>query len=73
MFEQEPVVEDGEIVLSDAPGLGLSFDARVLDRAQPRGADFHHAAGSHWAAARGIAARRRVRLGIEEGSDKSIA
>lgn len=32
MFEQEPVVEDGEIVLSDAPGLGLSFDAEALDR-----------------------------------------
>ena len=32
MFEQEPIVEDGEIVLSSAPGLGLSFDAKALDR-----------------------------------------
>ncbi len=32
MFEQEPVVEDGEIVLSDASGLGLSFDALAFDR-----------------------------------------
>ncbi len=31
MFEQELIVEDGEIVLSDAPGLGLSFDSRALD------------------------------------------
>lgn len=30
LFEQEIEMEDGEILLSEAPGFGLSFDARAL-------------------------------------------
>ena len=53
MFEQEPVVEDGEIVLSDAPGLGLSFDARALDRCAARALERNgeHECGGNAAAA----------------------
>ena len=32
MFKQTPVLEDGQLVVPDRPGLGLEFDPEVLDR-----------------------------------------
>ena len=32
MFTQEPVIEDGELVLPQGPGLGIEFDEEALDR-----------------------------------------
>ena len=32
MFTEEPKIEDGMMVLSDKPGLGIEFDEEALDR-----------------------------------------
>lgn len=36
LFKEVPAVEDGEIVLSERPGLGLEFDHAAIDKLQPR-------------------------------------
>jgi L-alanine-DL-glutamate epimerase-like enolase superfamily enzyme len=37
LFTDEPNVEDGEIVLSDMPGLGIEFDDAKLDHYEVAG------------------------------------
>ena len=36
LFKEVPPVEDGEIVLSEQPGLGLEFDHAAIDKLQPQ-------------------------------------
>lgn len=36
LFKEVPSVEDGEIVLSERPGLGLEFDHAAIDKLQPK-------------------------------------
>lgn len=36
LFKEVPLVEDGEIVLSEQPGLGLEFDHAAIDKLQPQ-------------------------------------
>jgi L-alanine-DL-glutamate epimerase-like enolase superfamily enzyme len=34
LFEEVPAIEEGQIVVPDRPGLGLSFDQAALQRYQ---------------------------------------